>query len=233
MAGFGFLGALSGASGQALDAIKRRQDQAAEERKARLLEELRRDTAVYLADYKEKLEADDVDSNLSSFDPTTGEFVSRNKEGAEIGRRKDAGMLEEYEFGKKKNQLSLDALSANIEQSRASADASRASASVSRKSLSALEAGENPTTTSRAQEILYRNKKIVDDLVDSGVPAEAITLTAMRSLQNAAARNQSPAEAEKYFISAADILRDQYSDSEKNTNKRKYKMRNSLDFLGE
>lgn len=133
MAGIGLLGFLGGASGQALDAMKSRQDDEREDRKLRMLEELRRDTAVFLADYKEKLDQDDVNENASGFDSTTGEYIMRNKEGKELGRRKDPGMAADYQFKRDSQALQLDAARANIDQSRASAEASRASAANSRR----------------------------------------------------------------------------------------------------
>lgn len=233
MAGFGFLGALAGSSGQALDAIKTRQEREREERKMRMLEELRRDTAVYLADYEDKLKSDDVDDKLSGFDPTTGEFVSRNREGKELGRRKDPGIAEEYEFNKNKNATYLKSLEANIRQSDASAEASRASAAVSRKSLSKLdEADVSPTLMDRANEIAFRQKTLVEDLIEGGVPAEAVQLTIMRSLQNAMARNQPASAAETYFVQATDNLRKLYRHSSSNTNKIKAQARNEFSLGG-
>lgn len=225
MAGFGFLGALAGSSGQALDAIKARQEREREERKMRMLEELRRDTAVYLADYEDKLKSDDVDEKLSSFDPTTGEFIYRNREGKELSRRKDPGMAEEYEFNKTKNETYLRSLEANIRQSDASAEASRASAAVSRRSLSKLdEADVPPTLVDRANEIAYRQKTVVDDLTSQGVPADVIQQTILRVLADAAAKGKSPAQAEQDFVvHAAPRLRGAYGAVNKKTGEPKNK----------
>lgn len=228
MASLGFLGALAGASGQALDAIKTRQDQEREDRKMRMLEELRRDTAVYLADYKEQLDKKHVDKDLSSFDPTTGEFVSRNQEGTELGRRADPGMKAQYDFEQQKNQKSLLALDANIRQSDAAADSSRASASLARKSLAAQDEDTSPTIMSRANEITYRQKNVVEDLINGGVPAEVVQQLAMESVKQAAARGLAPSKAEQFFVTGAANIRSKYAGSPKNTNTVKARAR-SLD----
>jgi hypothetical protein len=222
MASLGFLGALSGASGQALDAIKSRQDEEREQRKMRLLEELRRDTAVYLADYQDQLDQKNVDKDLSSFDPTTGEFINRNKRGEELSRRADPGAAEDYQFKKNQQDLSLDAIRANIAQSNASAGASNAQAALARKSASALDqANPAPTLMSRANEIAFRQKSIVNDLISIGVPADAVQTLALESVRQAAARGLTPAQAEEFFVKGAETLRNKAKGASYNTNKEK------------
>lgn len=210
MASIKLLGALAGASGQALDALKSRQDEEREKRKMRMLEELRRDTAVYLADYEEQLKSKRVDDKLSSFDPSTKEFVMRNSRGEEIGRRADAGMAEDHDFQKQTRTLTLDAQRANIDQSRASADSSRASAGYSRKAAAALDgAGSGGNSLdARAQELLYQNKATVDDLAKDVTP-ETINSLALNVVTSAAAlaKDGRPVSMQELWNAAVEKLR--------------------------
>jgi hypothetical protein len=84
---------------------------------------------------------------------------------------------------------------------------------------------------SRANEIAYRQKSTVEDLINGGVPAEVVQQLAMESVKQAAARGLDPSKAEQFFIVGAANLRGKYSTGvrkDKNTNTTKAKAR-SLD----
>lgn len=194
--GFKLMGALAGASGQALQAQQDRDDEEREIRKARLLEQLRKDTAIDLAEFQEGLEAKKVDDKMSGFSEDTGEYIMRNSKGEEISRRPDAGMAKDAEFGRKKDALSLDVAQANIDQSRASADASRASAGYSRK-LTSLAGTEDGVGKGRGRKGSYDNEdrlaavnKIEDNLKSYGFSNQELA-TAREELLKGVRKNWS------------------------------------------
>jgi hypothetical protein len=172
-------GFLAGASGQALDFMKSRQDDERELRKTKMLQELRRDTAVFLADYKEKLDEGKVDKDLSGFDSSTGEYVSRDNRGREVGRRADPGMAQDLDYKRKMQGLQLDAQRANIDQSRASAEASRASAARSRTGGRGGLDGSGFDTDDRLATV----NKIENNLKDYGYNQRELSIARQKMLE--------------------------------------------------
>lgn len=142
-------GFVKGFTGQALDQMERRELAAAEEKKARMLEELRRETAREVALLQESLSDAEVDDKLSEVDYTTGKRILRNSEGKVIGQLAipesdmEAYRLEQEagQIGLQDARLGLDVKRANIDQSKAAASYSRAAA---RRALDSTSGKDEP-----------------------------------------------------------------------------------------
>lgn len=89
-------------SWEARDEVKRQMQ------KAEMLEKLRRETSDYEFDREEKARKSRVDKDFSELDGASGQFIMRNADGAEVGRRAaSAGELENYGYTKQKRSLDL------------------------------------------------------------------------------------------------------------------------------
>lgn len=224
-----------------LDGIQKREATEREIQKEKILMQLRADQEKELFTYKDLLERRKPDAKFSDSDYTTGKTTLRNSYGEEVGTIDvPASEKAKYDFEQKKQSLDLENISSQI-ASRARDDArqerstnayigslDRAGAATSAGSTLSGPGG-TATTSDRANEIAFRQKTLVDDLVRSGVPADAVQLTIIKSLKQAAARGKPPSAAEEYFISAADILRKAYQKGGMSENNNTLKNIKSLD----
>lgn len=187
MASLGTLGFVKGITGRGLENIDLRRKEEAEFRKAQMLAELQRDTAqanfLFEQDYKRK----QPDKDMSDIDFEAGERIVRDADGNEIRRMAlSASDMESYKRSRQKEDLSLEATRANIDQSKASAEASRASAARSRRlDSSDTNSGAEVSDFDRANELLYRYKKEVEEAAKSGnISESAIRSGAVALVEN-------------------------------------------------
>lgn len=111
-----FAGFVKGFSDTALDSLQLREQEEAEKRKAKMLDQLRRDTAKYELELRESFEARRVDNNLTETDYDSGQRILRNSSGAEIGRT----TIPKHE--QVDRQISLDAARLGLEDKRSQID---------------------------------------------------------------------------------------------------------------
>lgn len=179
--GLGTLGFLKGASGVALDSIQQREEEERDARKAEMLEQLRRETAKYLADYEDLLNSKRVDDRLTEEDLVSGRKTFRNSKGEIIGE----GIVSQSD--REKFSLDREATRANIDQSRAAAQYSRSMANRLDREAEEEEEPDESSIDARAQELLYQNKSTVEDL-EKYVAPEVINKMAIEVVAQAAAR---------------------------------------------
>jgi hypothetical protein len=217
---------IGGVADYGLDQIKTRQANEQEMKKAKMLAQLRLETDKELATFTNDLEQQNTDSKASGPDLQQGVYIYRDKQGNEKSRRPLTD-TEKQEVGLalKKDQLDVENVQSTI-SSRAADDA-RANASLGLERLrtndslatgkatrASLDGTKNSGTGSssgiddRANELLYRNKAIQEDLVRNyGIGADAVAMLAANSVAEAAARNK-PELAESIFQHAVQGLKD-------------------------
>lgn len=197
-------GAVGGIADYGLDQLKSRQDEEREVRKAKLLEDLRAQTAERLATFEDNLRRKQGDKSFSAAEGDS--FVIRNNRGEEVNRR----ALTEEE--KRARQLGLDtdeAQLANIRdqiRSRRVGDAREATESSAR--INALKTGGSRTgldgsspgnLNSLAQGLVNRYKGMLgegDDKVDELLAFDL----AQEAIEYAAQTNGDTKVAEDYFL---------------------------------
>ena len=81
-----FAGFVKGFSDTALDSLQLREQEEAEKRKAKMLEQLRRDTVKYELELRDGFDRRKPSKELSENDYTAGVRINRNEYGEEIGR---------------------------------------------------------------------------------------------------------------------------------------------------
>lgn len=222
-----------------LDQIQKREAYQRELEKAEMLERLRAETAKDLADYQELLDAKKPSKEQSTSDFETGKKTLRNQYGEKIGEI-DLPASDKFAYEQEKRKASLD--EENIRSQIA--DRARDSANAERQTSAYIKSldqqtgvgGTKPTgsngklsITDRANEIKYRQQDVVKDLIASGVPADAVQQTILRSLKNAAARGLPPSAAEEFFINAAEQLRQAFQPGGMSANRNTRKTNKSLD----
>lgn len=217
---------IGGVADYGLDQIKTRQAAEAELKKTKLLNQLRMETEKEMAVFNNNLQEQNTDNKASGPDLQAGVYIYRDKQGNEKSRRALTDTeKKEYALDMQKGQLEVDNIKSTI-SSRAADDA-RANRSLSldeqrtaesiktsRATRASLEGTKNSGTGSssgiddRANELLYRNKAIQEDLVKNyGIGADAVAMLAANSVAEAAARNK-PELAESIFQRAVQGLKD-------------------------
>lgn len=229
LAGYAFV---QGFTGDVRNSIEKREEADRDRKKTIFLEELRRDTYKWQAEYDAARAKSKSDKDMTQFDYDRGVKILKNADGdtlREVPLTKSE--REEYDLGIRKSRagvateetkaryadqearLGLERDRAAIDASRASADSSRASARATRRGLSSIGADDDLMGGSgaakyerRIQEMMYKNQGIVSDLEEAGVPRETIEEFAANALDAAAERGD-PAEAYTLFRQGAPRLR--------------------------
>lgn len=220
---------IQGFTGSVVGSIEKREEADREKKKAELLESLRRDTYKWQKEIDAMYAKRDADKDMTQFDYDKGVKILKNKDGDvlrevpltksemtaySMDRRGAEAKLKSAEtdanFAERKALSELARDQAAIDASRASASNSRASAGLTAKQMRALDASSSGTSSlnERANELASRQKVVVEDLVKSGVPAELVQQTAIRSIKESAARNGT-ISPEDIFLRAANVLRQQ------------------------
>lgn len=107
-----FAGFVKGFSDTALDSLQLREQQEAETKKIKLLDQLRRDTIKYEAELMDSFERRKPSKDLSENDYASGVRINRNEYGEEIGRIPlSESALEDREFAVRTAELDI----ANVE----------------------------------------------------------------------------------------------------------------------
>lgn len=208
--GLGTLGFLKGASTTALDSIQQREKDEREEKKLQLLEQMRRETAKYVADYEDLLANQRVDDDLTDEDFTTGKRTLRNRRGEVLGTTDiSASDRQKYQMGLDQASLTQEATRANIDQSRASAASSRAYAS----SLdSKNDKDDEISDADVANELMYRYSDDINEIQRSlaegdkelgleGPEANSLSRTQIRRVALEMSRNARTGEqAQEMFL---------------------------------
>lgn len=115
MAGNILAGFVKGFSGTMLDDMKAREEAERQEKRDRMLEQLRRETAEEMLILQEKFDKRKVDKDLSEEDFTSGERIMRNEYGEEIGRSAlPQSALQDRELGLTKERLGIENLRSTI-----------------------------------------------------------------------------------------------------------------------
>lgn len=178
-------GGVKGFADKKVEYLDAREEEEREKRKAKFLEQLRLDTAKQVADYQEAIAAARPDEKMSTVDYTTGEYISRDRDGNEKTRRKltDAE-LEDRKNGQRKTQLDLDYAAERIKSEQhdrmiaeRNAETSRIAAS-NRGERSAKGATDN-TLAGAATSLIGLNDSAVNTLTKAGVAPHQISNAAM------------------------------------------------------
>lgn len=193
-------GAVGGIADYGLDQLKSRQDEEREVRKAKLLEDLRAQTAERLATFEDNLRRKQGDKSFSAAEGNS--FVIRNNRGEEVNRR---ALTEEEkrmrDLGIKKEELGITNLESQI-ASRARDDARQdrvatASIAASNRAGSSANDPSSISNTSIANELFYRYKDEVEETVKSG----NISQSALRAAAiDIAANSRTGEDAESSFL---------------------------------
>lgn len=220
---------VQGFTGSVVGSIEKREEAEREKKKAELLESLRRDTYKWQKEIDAMYAKRDADKDMTQFDYDKGIKILKNKDGETLrevpltqselstyqlerrGREAKTSAAEtDAKYAERKALSDLAKDQASIDASRASASNSRASANLTARQMKALESSATggSSLNERANELASRQKVVVEDLVKSGVPAELVQQTAIRSIKESAARNGS-VSPEDIFLRAANVLRQQ------------------------
>lgn len=236
--GIGTYAFVKGFTGDVRDSIDKREESERDRKKSIFLEGLRRDTYKWQKDLDETYALSNPDKNMEEIDYVKGVKVLKNKKGDVLretpltqsdreaydidvrGKRAGLTSLEtKAKYADEEARLGMDRDRAAIAASHASTDNARSGASLNRAQAKALDktAGGGGSIDDRALELLYVNKAVQDDLIRSGVPAEAVTDLAVQTIANVAARKQPASAAQQTFLQAAALLRAKAKDANFNT----------------
>lgn len=237
MASLGTLRFIQGFTGDVRNSIEKRDEAERERKKMTMLEELRRNTFKWEQDYKAILDKRKSDKDLTQVDYEKGIKVLKNSEGEtirevplsksemdeyRIQRRGLEAQTSEREtkakFAEREALSNLAKDAASIRAADASAASSRASAGLTARQARALDQSDKGSNSleDRANELAFRQKAVVEDLIASNVPAELVMQTAIRSVKESAAR-EGTISPETIFLRAANVLRQQAISQSSNT----------------
>lgn len=169
-------GFVKGFTGVTLDQMERREQAAAEMKKAEMLEQLRRETAQEMALLQDKLDSKRADDKLSTTDYKTGKRTLRNSKG-EVINSLDVPLseMEAYDLELQKTdldlqdaRLGLDVKRANIAQSEAAADTSRAYASRARRLDSSSGGGKGGKDKDEPDMLVAEYERTFEELKEGG-----------------------------------------------------------------
>lgn len=202
--------------------LDKREEDERDERKAKFLESLRRDTAKELADYQETLAAKRPDEKMSTMDYETGTLTQRDRAGNVISERKlTAAEIEEYQAGKKKNDLAIrtgEAQIRNLDDDNArgwasleldkqrAADSSKLT-KAQIKALDAEAAASSVGSMDIGRELVNDYQDVVAEAVEAGVPRSEITKLAANAAAQAKARKAGYNLAQQTFVDGLRILK--------------------------
>lgn len=232
---------VQGFTGDVRNSIEKREEAERERKKSVFLEELRRDTYKWQAEYDAARAKSQSDKNMTQYDYDRGVKILKNSDGdtlreipltkyeietADTERRSGRAKLALDEtkaaYAGREAEMGLARDRAAIEASRASAESSRASAQATRRGLSSVGGDDDVFGNSgaakverRVQELLYRNQDIAAGLKAAGVPEENIQQLAAEAIIRAP--NEDPARALEIFRSAAGNLRARAKNARYNT----------------
>lgn len=225
--GIGTYAFVKGFTGDVRDSIDKREESERDRKKSVFLEGLRRDTYKWQKDLDETYALSNPDKNMEEIDYVKGVKILKNKKGDVLretplsqsdrdtydletrGKRANLTSLEtKAKYAEEEARTGLDRDRAAIAASHASAENSRSSSGLNRAQAKALDKTPGGgTLDERALELLYTNKAVQDDLIRSGVPAEAVTDLAVLTLANLAARGEPAGKAQQTFLEGAALLR--------------------------
>lgn len=239
LAGYAFV---QGFTGDVRNSIEKREEAERDRKKSQFLEQLRRDTYKWQAEYDAARAKSQSDKNMTQFDYDKGVKILKNSDGdtlREVPLTKseiDAYQLDrrgaqakltvdetKAKYADRLGQLDIAQAEAQIDSSRASAANSRASAAATRRALSSAGGEDDVFGNSgaakaerRVQEILYRNKDIAEGLKAAGIPEENIQQLAAEALIQAS-QTGDPAAALRIFREGAGRLRAKGKNASYNT----------------
>lgn len=236
LAGYAFV---QGFTGDVRNSIEKREEAERDRKKSQFLEQLRRDTYKWQAEYDAARAKSQSDKNMTQFDYDKGVKILKNSDGDTIrevpltkseidayrlDRRGTEAKLTVDEtkakYADRLGQLDIAQAEAQIESSRASAANSRASAAATRHALSSADGVFGTSGAAKAerrvQEILSRNEDIAEGLKAAGIPEENIQQLAAEALIQAS-QTGDPAAALRIFREGAGRLRAKGKNASYNT----------------
>lgn len=179
----GMLGFLAGASKTALDSIQSRENDEREIKKAKMMEQMKLETAKYLANFDDLLASKHPDNAMTEIDYEKGTETLKNRDGKvlSVGQLSQA-KKEEHDLGLRKEESGLAKDAASIRSLDASAASSYSSQRLQDRTDPNIRSGGSsskaPTDAERADALFYLNR----DMVKEAGQTDGINPTAPRIL---------------------------------------------------